>query len=176
MTNPYQSASFRQMDGCFNDKKEAHREDWCDGKEVYGRMILDDETLFAGTSATFFEGPPDPRELGPNVLGVNIDIFRQIKDHYRKTQNNLACRTLADICMDIQDNGYIGRVEASADRLEAAKTSVQRWRKRFGDTGLLLRQNWNGRMSVNPKVAIRMDGSGKQIKPPKDERGVFVLG
>jgi hypothetical protein len=138
-------------------------------------MVLDDKTLFDGTATTFFVGAPNPKELGPDDLGVNIDVFRQVKDHYRKTQNNLACRVLADICMDIQDNGYIGRVESSADRLETANTSVQRWRKRFAETGLLLRHNWNGRMSVNPKVAIRMDVTGKQIKPPKDERGVFVL-
>ena len=80
---------------------------------------------------------------------------------------------LADICQDIQDSGYLGRMDDSAERLSTTVVTVQRWRSRFADTGLLKRQNRNGLYSVDPKVAIRMDADGNVIKPTSDKKAIF---
>ena len=138
-------------------------------------MSLDEDTLFDTNLVTFFEGPPQADELKPGQLGVNIDIFRQVRNHYRKTKENLACRVLADACQDIQDNGYIGRIDDSAERLSASFSAVQRWRGRFADNGLLKRHNWNGRLSVDPKVAILIGEDGKPVKPMNEKKGIFTF-
>lgn len=104
---------------------------------------------------------------------MNIDLFRQIKDHYNKAKENIACRVLADICQDIQDNGYIGRMDDSAERLDSTNNTVQRWRSRFADNGLLKRHNLNGRFSVDPKVAIRVGSDGELVKPTAEKKAVF---
>ena len=138
-------------------------------------MVVEEKTLFETSSVKFFEGPPIVEDLEAGELGVNIDLFRQIRDHYRKAKENIPCRVLADICQDIQPNGYIGRVDDSATRLSTALTTVQRWRSRFAENGLLRRHNWNGRFSVDPKVAILIDKDGKMVKPPKQGKGVFTF-
>ncbi len=130
--------------------------------------MVDQEALFEATNVTFFDGPPHAEELVAGQLGVNIDVFRQIKDHYRKAKGNIPCRILADICQDIQKSGYIGRLDDSAERLETTRNTVQRWRTRFADNGLLQRHNNNGRYSVDPRVGILMDKDGKVVRPSSD--------
>ncbi|MFP7675727.1 hypothetical protein ACG74X_20540 [Marivita sp. S0852] len=127
--------------------------------------MLDHETLFDAHHVRFFEGAPQRDDLKPGELGVNIDLFRQVKDHYKKSRENLPCRVLADICMDIQDDGYIGRQDDSAERIGTHWTTVQRWRSRFAAAGFLHRHNLNGRFSVDTNVAMRLDSDGKVIKP-----------
>ena len=136
-------------------------------------MLTEEKALFSATPVTFFEGPPDATALKPGDLGVNIDLFRQVKTHYNKAKENIACRVLADICQDIQDSGYLGRMDDSAERLSTSVVTVQRWRSRFADTGLLKRQNRNGLYSVDPKVAIRVDADGAAIKPTSDKKAIF---
>jgi hypothetical protein len=136
-------------------------------------MLTEKKALFGATPVTFFEGPPDATALKPGDLGVNIDLFRQVKTHYNKAKENIACRVLADICQDIRDSGYLGRMDDSAERLSTTVVTVQRWRSRFADTGLLKRQNRNGLYSVDPKVAIRMDADGNVIKPTSDKKAIF---
>ena len=136
-------------------------------------MLTEEKALFGATPVTFFEGPPDVAGLKPGDLGVNIDLFRQVKIHYNKAKENIACRVLADICQDIRDSGYLGRMDDSAARLSTTVVTVQRWRSRFADTGLLKRQNRNGLYSVDPKVAIRMGADGAAIKPTSDKKAIF---
>lgn len=135
--------------------------------------MVEEEALFDAPCVRFFEGPPEADSLKPGELGVNIDLFRQVKVHYNKAKENIACRVLADICQDIQDSGYLGRMDDSATRLSSTVVTVQRWRSRFADTGLLKRQNRNGLYSVDPKVAIRMDAEGAIIKPATERKAVF---
>lgn len=136
-------------------------------------ILTDEKTLFDARPVTFFEGPPDADALGPGELGVNIDLFRQVKSHYNKAKENIACRVLADICQDIQDSGYLGRMDDSAARLSSTVVTVQRWRSRFADNGLLMRENRNGLYSVDPKVAIRKDAEGVVIKPTSAKKAIF---
>ena len=89
-------------------------------------MLTEEKELFGTTPVTFFEGPPDATALKPGDLGVNIDLFRQVKTHYNKAKENIACRVLADICQDIQDSGYLGRMDDSAERLSTTVVTVQR--------------------------------------------------
>lgn len=140
---------------------------------MYGCSLSDEETLFETSNVKFFEGPPQRDGLTQGQLGVNIDLFRQIKDHYNKAKENIACRVLADICQDIQDNGYIGRMDDSAERLNSTNNTIQRWRSRFADNGLLKRHNLNGRYSVDPKVAIRVGSDGELVKPVTEKKAVF---
>lgn len=135
--------------------------------------VSDEEALFETKDVTFFDGPPQIDELAPSQLGVNIDLFRQVRDHYKKAKENIACRVLADICQDIQDSGYIGRMDDSATRLSTTTVTIQRWRSRFADAGLLKRQNRNGLYSVDPKVAIRLNDQGEMIKPTNERKAVF---
>lgn len=135
--------------------------------------MVEEKSLFATTSVQFFEGPPESEALKPGELGVNIDLFRQVKAHYNKAKENIACRVLADICQDIQASGYLGRMDDSAERLSSTIVTVQRWRSRFADNGLLKRQNRNGLYSVDPKVAVRMDAEGMIIKPTSEKKAVF---
>jgi len=135
--------------------------------------LIEEKTLFTASAVKFFEGPPDVEALQPSELGVNIDLFRQVKVHYNKAKENIACRVLADICQDIQDSGYLGRMDDSAERLSSTVVTVQRWRSRFADTGLLKRQNRNGLYSVDPKVAVRMDAEGAVIKPTTEKKAIF---
>jgi len=136
-------------------------------------MLTEEKALFGATPVTFFEGPPDATALKPGDLGVNIDLFRQVKSHYNKAKENIACRVLADICQDIQESGYLGRMDDSAERLSTTVVTVQRWRSRFADTGLLKRQNRNGLYSVDPKVAIRINEDSDVIKPTSDKKAIF---
>ena len=136
-------------------------------------MLTEEKALFGATPVKFFEGPPDAAALRPGDLGVNIDLFRQVKTHYNKAKENIACRVLADICLDIQDSGYLGRMDDSAARLSTTVVTVQRWRSRFADTGLLKRQNRNGLYSVDLKVAIRINEDGAAIKPTSDKKAIF---
>lgn len=135
--------------------------------------MVEEKSLFDATSVKLFEGPPEADALQPGELGVNIDLFRQVKAHYNKAKENIACRVLADICQDIQDRGYLGRMDDSAARLSSTVVTVQRWRSRFADNGLLKRQNRNGLYSVDPKVAVRMDVKGAIIKPATEKKAVF---
>ncbi len=141
------------------------------GRDEY--YLTDEKTLFGATPVTFFEGPPDAEALEPGELGVNIDLFRQVKSHYTKAKENIACRVLADICQDIRDSGYLGRMDDSAARLSTTVVTVQRWRSRFADNGLLKRENRNGLYSVDPKVAIRKDADGVVIKPKSEKKAIF---
>lgn len=141
--------------------------------DIHRCTVLDEETLFETSDVVFFDGPPERDDLKPGQLGVNLDLFRQIKLHYNKAKENIACRVLADICQDIQDNGYIGRMDDSAERLSTTINTVQRWRSRFADNGLLKRHNLNGRYSVDPKVAIRIGEDSNAIKPPTEKKAVF---
>lgn len=131
------------------------------------------EQLFDGEHVRFFDGPPKKDELKPGELGVNTDLFRQVKDYYYKSKENIACRVLADICQDISDHGYIGRMDDSAERLGAAPSTIQRWRIRFVDNGFLKRHTVNGRYSVDPGVAIRKSADGKVIKPTPENKANF---
>lgn len=140
---------------------------------IDGCLVIEEKELFGTNPVTFFQGPPDATALKPGDLGVNIDLFRQVKVHYNKAKENIACRVLADICQDIQDSGYLGRMDDSAARLSTTVVTVQRWRSRFADTGLLKRQNRNGLYSVDPKVAIRMNSEGAAIKPTSDKKAIF---
>jgi hypothetical protein len=135
--------------------------------------LVDEETLFDVEHVTFFEGPPEPDTLKPGGLGVNLDLFRQVKAHYKKSKENIACRVLADICSDIRDDGYIGRQDESADRIGTHWSTVQRWRIRFMEHGFLKRHNLKGQYSVDPKVAIRLDEDGKVIEPVAPEKHRF---
>jgi len=136
-------------------------------------MLTEEKALFGATPVAFFEGPPDATALKPGDLGVNLDLFRQVKTHYNKAKENIACRVLADICQDIRESGYLGRMDDSAERLSTTVVTVQRWRSRFADTGLLKRQNRNGLYSVDPKVAIRINEDGDVIKPTSDKKAIF---
>ena len=140
---------------------------------IDGRLVIEEKALFGASPVTFFEGPPDATVLKPGNLGVNIDLFRQVKSHYNKAKENIACRVLADICQDIQDSGYLGRMDDSAARLSTTVVTVQRWRSRFADNGLLKRQNRNGLYSVDPKVALRMDADGAIVKPTSEKKAIF---
>ena len=141
--------------------------------QMHGCTVSDEETLFEAKNVKFFEGPPQSKDLTPDHLGVNIDLFRQVKEHYNKAKENIACRVLADICQDIQETGFIGRMDDSAERLSTTTVTIQRWRSRFADAGLLKRQNRNGLYSVDPKVAIRLDAKGDIIKPANERKAVF---
>jgi hypothetical protein len=136
-------------------------------------MLTEEKALFGTNPVTFFQGPPDATALKPGDLGVNLDLFRQVKVHYNKAKENIACRVLADICQDIRESGYLGRMDDSAERLSTTVVTVQRWRSRFADTGLLKRQNRNGLYSVDPKVAIRINEDGTAIKPTSDKKAIF---
>ena len=138
-------------------------------------MSFDPKDLFDSTYVKFFEGPPKAAELEPGELGINVDLFRQVKAHYRKARENSACRVLADICQDIRESGYIGTLEDSALRVGTSWTTVQRWRSRFYDTGLLKQHNRNGLYSVDPKVAIKLGEDGKVLKPNPKNSGVFTF-
>jgi hypothetical protein len=135
--------------------------------------LIEEKALFTVSTVKFFDGPPETEALQPGDLGVNIDLFRQVKVHYNKAKENIACRVLADICQDIQDSGYLGRMDDSAERLSTTVVTVQRWRSRFADTGLLKRQNRNGLYSVDPKVAVRIDAEGAIIKPTTEKKAIF---
>ena len=69
---------------------------------IDGCLVIEEKELFGATPVTFFQGPPDATALKPGDLGVNIDLFRQVKVHYNKAKENIACRVLADICLDIR--------------------------------------------------------------------------
>lgn len=140
---------------------------------MHGCALSEEKTLFDANNVKYFEGPPQKDELAPDQLGVNIDLFRQVKEHYNKAKENIACRVLADICQDIQDSGFIGRMDDSAERLSTTTVTIQRWRSRFADAGLLKRQNRNGLYSVDPKVAIRLNAQGDMIKPANERKAVF---
>lgn len=127
--------------------------------------MFDVKTLFNSDVVTFFEGVPDKDVLEPGGVGVNAKLFPQIKLYYKKAKQNMACRVLADICMDIQDDGYIGRQEDSAIRVGTHWTTINRWRARFANDELLKRHNLNGLFSVDAKVAIRLGVDSKIIKP-----------
>ena len=135
--------------------------------------MSDAKDLFDANNVKFFDGAPQREALEPGELGVNIDLFRQIRDHYHKAKENIACRVLADICQDIKDNGYIGRADDCVERLSTAPSTVQRWRHRFVENGFLIRHNLNGRFSVDPKVAMRIDKDGKVIKPTSESKANF---
>lgn len=134
----------------------------------------DPKDHFDEAFVTFFEGPPVPDEIDAGQLGVNLDIFRQVKTHYRKAKENIACRLLADVCLDIQGSGFIGRLDDCALRVGTTIVTAQRWRARFAETKLLVPHNNNGLYSVDPKVAIRKDADGKIISPSAD-KSVFTF-
>ncbi|MBO6727818.1 MAG: hypothetical protein JJ911_19325 [Rhizobiaceae bacterium] len=159
-----------QMNACFRQKRgrrfgDTGEENGAGRCDIYGCDLVEVEALFEGQDVTLFDGPPQRDELGPGDIGVNIDLFRQVRDHYKKVQLDMACRVLADICTDIQDDGYIGRQDDSATRVGTHVTTVQRWRSRFAEAGFLHRHNYNGRFSVDTNVAMRLDADGKVIKP-----------
>ncbi|GFE67033.1 hypothetical protein [Litoreibacter roseus] len=136
---------------------------------------FDPKELFDTAYVKFFDEAPKAAALKAGELGVNIDIFRQVKVHYRKAKENSAARVLADICQDIQIDGYIGGLEDSALRVGMSYVTVQRWRSRFYENGLLDLHNRNGLYSVNPKMAILKGADGKVIKPRSSQSGVFTF-
>lgn len=136
---------------------------------------FDPRELFDTAYVKFFEGPPQASDLNAGELGVNIDLFRQVKTHYRKARENSACRVLADICQNIQGSGYLGTLEESALRVGTSSITIQRWRSRFFETGLLKQHNRNGLYSVDPKVAILKAPNGKVIKPNPKDTGIFTF-
>lgn len=138
-------------------------------------MAYDPKEHFDATYVTFFDGPPKAGEIKANGLGVNIDLFRQVKIHYRKSRENVACRVLADLCQDIQGSGYVGGLEDSALRVGTTVVTVQRWRARFAEGTLLVPHNRNGLYSVALKVAIKKDGKGNIIKPNARNTDVFTF-
>jgi hypothetical protein len=144
-------------------------------KTLREAMNFDPKELFDDVHVKFFDGPPDPEQIEPDQLGVNIDLFRQVKTHYRKAKENSACRILADICMDIHRDGYIGTLEESAMRVGTSWATVQRWRARFVEAGLIKQHSRNKLYSVDPKVAIRTSADGKILKPNTKSAGVFTF-
>lgn len=128
---------------------------------------------FDAAYVTFFEGPPVPKNVKAGELGVNIDLFRQVKTHYRRSRENIVTRVLADICQDIQASGYLGGLEDSALRVGTTTVTIQRWRARFADSKLLIRHNRNGLYSVDPKVAIKKDSDGEVIEPSSRNNNIF---
>ena len=64
----------------------------------------------------------------------------------------------------------IGPIDESAQRVSISPSAIQRWRSRFAETGLLKRHGWKGHMSVDPKIAVRMDKDGRPIKAAKKKR------
>lgn len=136
---------------------------------------FDPKELFDTAYVKFFDEAPKPSKIKPGELGVNIDIFRQVKVHYRKAKENSAARVLADVCQDIQIDGYIGGLEDSALRVGMSYVTVQRWRSRFYENGLLDLHNRNGLYSVNPKMAILKGPDGTVIKPRPSKSGVFTF-
>lgn len=138
-------------------------------------MTFDPKSLFDEDFTIFFDGPPDVDKLEPGQLGVNIDLFNQVRSHYRRSQNNMSLRILADICQDIKTDGFIGLMEDSALRLSAAGTTVQRWRNRFQETGLLIQEGKYNRYAVDPKVAVRMDDKGNPVLPDPNKSDVFTF-
>lgn len=138
-------------------------------------MVYDPKEHFDETYITFFEGVPEAKKVKPGELGVNIDLFRQVKIHYRKSRENVACRVLADLCQDIQGSGYVGGLEDSALRVGTTIVTVQRWRARFAEGKLLVPHNRNGLYSVDPKVAIKKDSKGNIIKPKARNNDVFTF-
>lgn len=136
--------------------------------------LYDPKEHFDAAFVAFFEGPPVAIKVKPGQLGVNLDIFRQVKTHYRKSKENIACRVLADLCNDIQGSGYIGRLDNSALRIGTSKQTALRWRQRFAETGLLIPSGKYGEYSVDPKVAIRKDEKGN-ILEPGDDTSVFTF-
>jgi len=134
----------------------------------------DPKEHFDTAFVAFFEGPPIEAKIKPGQLGVNIDLFRQVKTHYRKAKENIACRLLADICLDIQGSGYLGRLDDSALRVGTTVVTAQRWRARFAENQLLIPHNKNGLYSVDPKVAIRKDTVGNVIAP-SENKTVFTF-
>lgn len=141
--------------------------------ECYRCVLSDLKDLFDGDHVKFFDGPPESSKLKAGELGVNLDLFRQVKEFYFKAKLNIPCRVLADICQDIQDHGYIGRMDDSAERLDTAPSTVHRWRTRFVESGILKRYNQNGRYSVDSGVAIRKSRDGKVIKPTAEAKANF---
>lgn len=138
-------------------------------------MPFDPTDLFDDVNVKFFDGIPDPNHLDAEQLGINADLFRQVKTHYRKAKENSACRVLADICMDIQGSGYIGTLEDSAIRVGTSWATVQRWRARFVEAGLIKQHSRNKLYSVDPKVAIKTGKNGKVLKPSTNDAKIFTF-
>lgn len=127
-------------------------------------MAREEAAVFDTSYVIFFERVPDSTVLKPNQIGVNRAVFDQLKTVYKKAKHNSAYRILADICQDIGDDGLVGSIESSAQRLSIHGSTINRWRHRFADQQILIRHKKVGAYSVSPKVAIRLDEHGKVVK------------